>query len=110
MAKSEKQKSKSVAGLSPKLEPHQIIVKPALTEKAMYQATELNQYSFRVNPLATKTDVKNAVESLYDVKVTGVSTQSCMGKSRRYRFKFGRTKDWKKAIVTLDKESKIDFF
>jgi large subunit ribosomal protein L23 len=110
MAKSSKQKSKPQQASGLKLEAHQVIVKPSLTEKAMYQATELNQYSFRVNPLATKTDIKNAVERLYDVKVTGVSTQSCVGKSRRYRFKFGRTKDWKKAIVTLEKESKIDFF
>lgn len=110
MANTEKQKAKSVSDLGPKLEPHQIIVKPALTEKAMYQATELNQYSFRVNRLATKSEIKNAVEKLYDVRVTGVSTQSCVGKSRRYRFNFGRTKDWKKAIVTLDKEDKIDFF
>lgn len=110
MVKPAKQKIKSSAAVGLKLEPHQVIVKPALTEKAMYQATELNQYSFRVNPLASKVDIKNAVEKLYEVKVTGVSTQSCLGKTRRYRFNFGRTKNWKKAIVTLEKESKIDFF
>lgn len=110
MVKPVKQKTKSNAAGGLKLEPHQVIVKPALTEKAMYQATELNQYSFRVNPLASKVDIKNAVEKLYEVKVTGVSTQSCQGKARRYRFNFGRTKNWKKAIVTLDRESKIDFF
>jgi len=110
MAKPEKQNIKSTGAVGLKLEPHQVIVKPALTEKAMFQATELNQYSFRVNLLATKVDIKNAVERLYDVKVTGVSTQTCGGKSRRYRFNVGRTKDWKKAIVTLDPASKIDFF
>ncbi len=97
-------------GLGLKLEPYQVIIKPSVTEKAMYQATELNQYSFRVNPSATKTDIKNAVEKLYEVRVTGVSTQTKVGKERRYRFKKGRTKNWKKAIVTLDKEHKIDFF
>lgn len=92
------------------LEPHQVIIKPAVTEKAMFQATELNQYSFKVNPAATKTDIKRAVEKLFEVKVTGVSTQHRRGKPRRYRFTYGRTKDWKKAIVTLHPEDKIDFF
>lgn len=92
------------------LEPHQIILKPTVTEKAMYQSTELNQYTFKVNPLATKTDIKNAVQKLFEVKVTGVSTQVRKGKPRRYKFRSGRTKDWKKAIVTLHPEDKIDFF
>ena len=76
----------------------------------MYQSTELNQYTFKVNPLATKTDIKNAVQKLFEVRVTGISTQVRKGKPRRYKFRFGRTKDWKKAIVTLHPEDKIDFF
>jgi len=92
------------------LEPHQVLIKPAVTEKAMYQATELNQYTFKVNIQATKTDIKKAVERLFEVKVTGVSTQIRKGKPRRYKFTYGRTKDWKKAIVTLDPDDKIDFF
>ena len=80
-----------------KLEPHQVIVKPAVTEKAMFQATEKNQYTFKVNPASTKTDIKNAVEKLFEVKVTGVSTQTCKGKPRRYRFTYGRTKNWKES-------------
>lgn len=92
------------------LEPHQVIIKPTVTEKAMFQSTELNQYTFKVNPQATKTDIKKAVETLFEVKVTGVSTQIRKGKPRRYKFTYGRTKDWKKAIVTLDPEHKIDFF
>lgn len=92
------------------LEPHQVIIKPAVTEKAMYQSTELNQYTFKVNMAATKVDIKRAVETLFEVKVTGVSTQVRKGKPRRYRFTSGRTKAWKKAIVTLDPEHKIDFF
>lgn len=92
------------------LEPHQVILKPTVTEKAMFQSTELNQYTFRVNLLATKTDIKNAIQKLFDVKVTGVSTQIRKGKPRRYKFTYGRTKDWKKAIVTLHPDDKIDFF
>ncbi len=92
------------------LEPHQVILKPTVTEKAMFQSTELNQYTFKVNPMATKTDIKNAVQKLFEVKVTGISTQTRKGKPRRYKFTNGRTKDWKKAIVTLHPDDKIDFF
>ena len=92
------------------LEPHQVILKPTVTEKAMFQSTELNQYTFKVNTLATKADIKNAVQKLFEVKVTGVSTQIRKGKPRRYKFTHGRTKDWKKAIVTLHPDDKIDFF
>jgi large subunit ribosomal protein L23 len=92
------------------LEPHQVIIKPTVTEKAMFQSTELNQYTFKVNPQATKTDIKKAVEKLFEVKVTGISTQYRRGKPRRYKFTYGRTKDWKKAIVTLHPDDKIDFF
>lgn len=92
------------------LEPHQVILKPTVTEKAMFQSTELNQYTFKVNTMATKTDIKNAVQKLFEVKVTGISTQTRKGKPRRYKFTNGRTKDWKKAIVTLHPDDKIDFF
>jgi len=50
------------------------------------------------------------VEDLFDVKVEKVRTQNRKGKPRRYRFRYGRTKDWKKAIVTLNSEHRIDFF
>ncbi len=51
-----------------------------------------------------------AVESLFNVRVLKVRTQNRKGKPRRYRFKQGRTKNWKKAVVTLDSEHRIDFF
>jgi large subunit ribosomal protein L23 len=110
MATFTKKTKKPVVAKKLQLEPHQVILKPTVTEKAMFQATELNQYTFRVNAAATKTEIKNAVEKLFEVKVTGVSTQTRKGKPRRYKFTYGRTKDWKKAILTLDKEDKIDFF
>lgn len=94
----------------PKLEPHQVIIKPIVTEKGVYQSNELNQYTFKVNPLATKTEIKAAVEELFKVKVEKVATQTRKGKPRRYRFTWGRTKAWKKAIVKLDAEHRIDFF
>lgn len=92
------------------LEPYQIVLRPLVTEKGVHRATRNNQYAFEVNPLAEKPDIKAAVESLFNVKVTKVRTQNRKGKPRRYRFRYGFTKNWKKAIVTLDAEHRIDFF
>lgn len=94
------------------LEPHQVIIKPMVTEKGVFQSQNLNQYTFQVNPLATKVDIRRAIETLFEVRVArgGISTQMRRGKPRRYRFTYGRTKDWKKAIVKLAGDDKIDFF
>ena len=92
------------------LEPHQVIIKPLLTEKGMHRSTRCNAYSFRVNKLATKVDVKRAVEELFNVKVQKVHTQNRKGKPRRNKMRFGYTQDWKKAIVTLDPEHRIELF
>jgi large subunit ribosomal protein L23 len=92
------------------LEPHQVIVKPLVTEKGMHRSTRNNAYAFEINRLATKDDVRRAVETLFEVKVLKVATQNRKGKPRRTRFRGGVTKDWKKAIVTLDAEHRIDFF
>ena len=106
-----KTKTESAAGKEPLvLEAHQVILKPMVTEKGMFQADALNQYTFKVNPLATKTDIKNAVEKLFEVSVQKVATQHRKGKPRRYKFTYGRTKNWKKAIVKLAPDDKIDFF
>ncbi|MEM8680166.1 MAG: 50S ribosomal protein L23 [Planctomycetota bacterium] len=92
------------------LQPHQVLVRPLVTEKGMHRSTRLNQYSFEISPLANKADVKSAVEELFDVKVLKVRTQNRKGKPRRFKFRYGYTKDWKKAVVTLDPEHRIDFF
>jgi large subunit ribosomal protein L23 len=92
------------------LEPHQIIVRPLVTEKGMHRSTRNNAYAFEVHRLATKTDVRKAVEELFSVSVLKVHTQTRKGKARRTRFREGYTNNWKKAIVTLDKEHRIDFF
>ncbi len=93
-----------------KLLPHQIVLRPLVTEKGMHRATRNNQYAFEVNALAEKDDIRGAIQTLFDVKVVKVRTQNRKGKPRRYRFTQGRTKNWKKAIVTLDSEHRIDFF
>ena len=92
------------------LEAYQVILRPLITEKNVHKAERLVQYSFEINPKATKDDVRRAVESLFDVKVRKVRTQARRGKHRRYRFRMGELKSWKKAIVTLDKDHRIDFF
>lgn len=94
------------------LEHHQIVIKPLVTEKGVFQSEqkERAKYAFEVHPQATKAQIKSSVEALFDVKVDKVATQTRKGKSRRYRFKIGQTKDWKKAIVTLKGDSRIDFY
>lgn len=92
------------------LEPHQIILRPLVTEKGMHRSTRYNAYAFEINRLATKVDVRRAVQELFNVKVLRVHTQNRKGKPRRTRFSRGTTKDWKKAIVTLDPEHRIEFF
>lgn len=93
-----------------KLEPHQIVLRPLVTEKGVHRSSRQNQYAFEVNSLADKDDIREAIEALFDVRVVKVRTQNRRGKPRRYRFKFGRTNAWKKALVTLDAEHRIDFF
>lgn len=92
------------------LEPHQIILRPLVTEKGMHRSTRNNAYAFEVHRLATKADVRRAVHELFNVTVLRVHTQTRKGKPRRTRFRSGLTGTWKKAIVTLDKEHRIDFF
>jgi large subunit ribosomal protein L23 len=94
----------------PRLESYQVIVRPLVTEKGMHRSTRNNQYAFEVNGLATKEDIRRAVEDLFSVKVDKVRTQTRRGKHRKHKFKQGMTKSWKKAIVTLDEEHRIDFF
>ena len=93
-----------------KLQPHQVILRPLVTEKGMHRSTRQNQYAFEVNPLADKDDIRHAVEELFNVRVVKVRTQNRKGKPRRHRFRYGHTKRWKKALVTLDQEHRIDFF
>jgi large subunit ribosomal protein L23 len=94
----------------PKLEPHQIILRPLVTEKGTHQFTHRNAYPFEVNLWATKIEIKTAVEELFGVRVKKVRTQNRIGKQRRYRFKMGTLSRWKKAIVTLHAEDRIEFF
>ncbi|MCR4411479.1 MAG: 50S ribosomal protein L23 [Thermoguttaceae bacterium] len=93
-----------------RLEPYQIILRPLVTEKGFHKAERLNQYAFEVNVLANKDDVRRAVEELFDVKVVRVRTQNRQGKPRRTKFRQSATKAWKKAVVTLHENDRINFF
>lgn len=92
------------------LTPHQVILRPLVSEKGIHKATRNNRYAFEVHPIATKTEIKLAIEELFNVKVAAVATQNRSGKVRRSKFGLGVTKSWKKAIVKLGPEHKIDFF
>lgn len=89
---------------------YQVLLRPLVTEKGTHRSTRNNQYAFEIDPRATKVDVRRAIEDLFNVKVEKVRTQTRRGKHRKHRFKAGQTKSWKKAIVTLHEESRIDFF
>jgi large subunit ribosomal protein L23 len=92
------------------LKPYQVILRPLVTEKGTHQSTRYNAYTFQVNALATKTEIKAAVEELFHVKVEAVRTQVREGKRRRFRQAMGQLPTWKKAIVTLGGDDKIEFF
>ena len=94
----------------PVLDPYQVVLRPLITEKATHLSERHNAYTFEVNPLATKTEIKNAVEALFDVKVADVRTQNRRGKMRRHRLRMGRMRNWKKAIVALHDDYRIDFY
>ncbi len=100
----------AISETSQLLQPHQVILRPLVTEKGMHRSTRNNAYSFEVSRLANKLDIKNAIEQLFNVKVVKVTTQNRKGKPRRSKFSHGYTKDWKKAMVTLDPNDKINFF
>ena len=92
------------------LQPHEIIRRPLVTEKGTHVSEKLNAYAFEVHPLATKPDIKKAVEELFEVRVAAIRVQNRIGKPRRHKLHLGRTRSWKKAIVKLHDEDRIAFF
>jgi len=84
-----------------------VIVSPVTTEKAT-NLSELNKVVFRVAPKATKPQIKEAVEKLFEVKVKSVNTLVTKGKSKLFRGQRGQRSDVKKAIVTLEEGQSID--
>ncbi len=83
------------------MRPEDVIIAPVITEKSNDGLQE-GKYTFKVNKKATKIDIRNAVEKLFEVKVLNVNTISVKGKTKRMGKTSGKTSDWKKAIVTID--------
>jgi len=92
------------------LESHQVVLRPLVTEKGTHTSERYNQYPFEVHSQATKTEVKKAVEELWNVRVVKVRTLTRKGKPRRHRTSHGYRRDWKKAIVELHEDDRIAFF
>jgi large subunit ribosomal protein L23 len=91
------------------IHPYQVIVRPLITEKATILAGE-NKYAFEVDSRSNKQQIRHAVEKAFDVHVAKVNTMNVRGKNRRSGRRITRTRDWKKAIVTLIEGDKISFF
>jgi large subunit ribosomal protein L23 len=89
------------------LNAYQVVVRPLVTEKAVSQQDQ-SAYWFAVHVTATKTQIRHAVEEIYQVHVRKVQTMRQKGKSRRMRFHTYRTPEWKKAVVTLASGERID--
>lgn len=87
---------------------YDIIRGPIITEKAT-ELSEHNQFAFKVAPDATKPEIRDAIERLFGVKVTGVNTIRVKGKVKRFRGRLGRRSDVKKAIVTLAEGQSLDY-
>ena len=85
-----------------------VIRAPHMSEKA-HVAAEKNQIVFKVRPDATKKEIREAVETLFEVTVEAVTVVNCRGKAKRFGRTQGRRKDWKKAYVRLSADSELDF-
>ncbi|MFA6322402.1 MAG: 50S ribosomal protein L23 [Candidatus Buchananbacteria bacterium] len=91
------------------LQAHLVIIKPLVTEKAAHLAA-LNKYVFSINPKMNKIEVKKAIRSIYHVEPLSVNLANCGGKNVRYGRSHGKTRNWKKAIVTLKAGDKIEIY
>jgi large subunit ribosomal protein L23 len=90
-------------------DPRDIIIRPIISEKS-YAMIEQNRYTFEVAKTASKPQIASAISEIFGVTVTNVNTMNVTGKPRRVRFAKGKTRDWKKAVVTLAQGDTIDLF
>ena len=86
-----------------------IIIRPVVSEKAFDMMGD-NRYTFEVLKSSSKPQIASAVEEIFGVTVTKVNTMNVMGKPRRVRYATGKTRSWKKAIVTLKAGDSIDLY
>ncbi len=90
-------------------DPRDIIIRPIISEKS-YAMIEQTRYTFEVAKSANKTQIAQAVSEIFGVTVTNVNTMNVTGKPRRLRYSKGKTRNWKKAVVTLKAGETIDLF
>ena len=90
-------------------DPRDIVVRPVISEKS-YDMIEHNRYTFEVAKTASKPQIADAVTEIFGVTVTNVNTMNVTGKPRRVRVAKGKTRDWKKAVVSLKEGDSIEFF
>ena len=86
------------------------VVRPIITERSSAAYQDRGEYHFEVHPDATKPAIREAIEQLFGVKVTGVWTSNQRGKTKRVGKSVGRRANWKKAIVTLAEGDKLEIF
>ena len=91
-------------------DPRQIIIRPVVTERSTELADDRGKYTFIVHPSANKIEIKNAVQSLFEVKVKDVHTANFRGKVRRVGRSEGKKAAYKKAVVTLAEGERIDVY
>jgi large subunit ribosomal protein L23 len=89
--------------------PRTVIIKPVISEKS-YELLSANKYTFRVHERAHKTQVRQAVEEIFGVRVEHVRTMSVKSKPKRRGWTSGKTRQWKKAVVQLHPEDSIELF
>ncbi len=87
----------------------EVLIRPVVSEKS-YELLAANKYTFRVHPRAHKTQVRQAVEEVFGVRVRDVRTLSVKSKPKRRGYTSGRTRQWKKAVVQLHPEDSIELF
>jgi large subunit ribosomal protein L23 len=90
--------------------PHDIVIRPLITEKTSIQKEVNNQITFEVDRRANRVEIKRAIENIFNVNVVGVRTMQVKGKTKQRGRIVGKRRDWKKAIVTLMPGERIDFF
>ncbi|MBE6469034.1 MAG: 50S ribosomal protein L23 [Coriobacteriaceae bacterium] len=91
------------------MDAHNVIIRPIISERS-YALMEENKYTFEVAKDANKFQIKDAVEELFNVKVTRVNTLSVKPKTKRVRYVAGKTRTWKKAVVTVREGDSIEIF
>jgi large subunit ribosomal protein L23 len=92
------------------MDPHQVIIRPVISEKSYNLIENEGQYTFQVDRRANKNQIKRAVENAFDVSVAKVNTTNVKSKPKRQGLTRGRTSTWKKAVVKLVEGDRIELF